>query len=177
MGIWSWHYTLIQKWRQECSEVSGESGGKKKSCQGLCILLPTFSSILCMPVPFAFTVPQSAQSSPALKYVYYNLNPMKRGSPWSATSDVPTWSGISIRLYEVSSLGRKPTLREERMKASAESHLTKWLGDLPWKVRGRAKRVPNNSVFECRVTLLISKRFAKQWVSLLFHFPPRKVSK
>ncbi|KAI4582609.1 hypothetical protein MJG53_009160 [Ovis ammon polii x Ovis aries] len=46
------------------------------------------------------------------------------------------------------------------MKASAKSHLTKRLGDLPWKVRGKAKRVPNNSIFERRVTLLMSKRSA-----------------
>lgn len=67
---------------------------------------------------------------------------MKRGSPWSTISDAPMWSGISIRLYEVSFLGRKPTLREEGMKSSAESHLTKWPQDLPWKMRGKAKRVP-----------------------------------
>lgn len=134
--------------------------GKRKSCQGLCILLPTLSSILCVPAPLAFSFPQSAQPSPALKYVYSNLNPMKRGSPWSAISDAPTWSRISIRLYEVSFLGRKPTTREEGMKASAKSHLTKRLGDLPWKVRGKAKRVPNNSIFERRVTLLMSKRSA-----------------
>ena len=46
------------------------------------------------------------------------------------------------------------------MKASAEPHLTKWLGDLPWKGRGKAMRVPNCSIFECRATLLISKRGA-----------------
>ncbi|KAI4567585.1 hypothetical protein MJT46_008798 [Ovis ammon polii x Ovis aries] len=46
------------------------------------------------------------------------------------------------------------------MKASAKSHLAKRLGDLPWKVRGKAKRVPNNSIYERRVTLLMSKRSA-----------------
>lgn len=108
-----------------------------KSCQGLCFLLPTLSSILCVPVPFAFTVPQSAQPFPALKYVCYNMNPVKRGSPWSAVSDAPVWSGICIRLYQVSFLGRKPTTRAEGMKASAEPHPTQWLGGLHGKGEGK----------------------------------------
>lgn len=61
MGTLPWGYTVSQKLRQECSEISGEPG--KGRFSGIHFSFPTLSCDLYAPALFALTVPQSARPS------------------------------------------------------------------------------------------------------------------